>query len=297
MKSYSTSFPAKLLLFGEHTVLFGSEAIAFPIGNYTARLSYNSPIRELQPILLEFVDFLKKQKNLQILDFEALESEFQKGLGFESSIPIGYGLGSSGALCAAIYDSFVHNKNHTIEEVRELLSIMESFFHGKSSGLDPLVCYYQCPVLIGKEGLNVLNHIALSQIEDSRMFILDSNIKREASAQITLFKERMLDKLFSSNIIQHYIPLVETAIQATLTDDKNSLKRAFIEISLFQLQHFQFLIPATIQSIWKKGIDSGDYYLKIGGAGGGGIFLGIASDIESCRTLVSPYNIAEIQPF
>ena len=64
---------------------------------------------------------------------------------FDSSIPQGYGIGSSGALVASIYDQYALDKitvleNLTKEKLQHLKTVfaaMESFFHGKSSGLRP----------------------------------------------------------------------------------------------------------------------------------------------------------------
>src|SRR5690242_20746449 len=44
------------------------------------------------------------------LDLAALENDLNKGLYFDSSIPQGFGVGSSGALVAAIYDQYCKNK-------------------------------------------------------------------------------------------------------------------------------------------------------------------------------------------
>jgi mevalonate kinase len=75
---------------------------------------------------------------------------------FDSSIPQGYGIGSSGALVAAIYDQYATDKitvleNLTQEKLLKLKKIfgrMESYFHGTSSGLDPLNSYLSIPILI-----------------------------------------------------------------------------------------------------------------------------------------------------
>ena len=82
-------------------------------------------------------------------DLEALNKDVADGMYFDSSIPQGYGVGSSGALVAAIYDKYTIEKitvleNLTREKLLKLKTIfgkMESFFHGKSSGLDPLNSY------------------------------------------------------------------------------------------------------------------------------------------------------------
>ena len=75
---------------------------------------------------------------------------------FDSSIPQGYGVGSSGAIVAAFYDKYAQNKITVLEnltrekllKLKTIFSEMESYFHGKSSGLDPLNSYLSLPILI-----------------------------------------------------------------------------------------------------------------------------------------------------
>ena len=57
---------------------------------------------------------------------------------FDSSIPQGYGVGSSGALVAAIYDQYALNKITVLEnltkdklvQLKTVFAAMESFFTG-----------------------------------------------------------------------------------------------------------------------------------------------------------------------
>ena len=68
--------------------------------------------------------------------------EAENTLTIDSNIPIGYGLGSSGAVTACIYERYAV-KTTKQETTRTRLAQMESFFHGKSSGIDPWVSYSQ----------------------------------------------------------------------------------------------------------------------------------------------------------
>ena len=52
------------------------------------------------------------------------------------------------------------------------------------------------------------------------------------------------------------------------------------KLSDFQYQYFQEMIPKKYQQIWMDGLVSGDYTLKLCGAGGGGFMLGFTEDFE-----------------
>ena len=63
-----------------------------------------------------------------------LDSDIENGLYFESTIPESYGLGSSGAVVAAIYESYKQEVGVDLEinDLKLILSNIESFFHGQS---------------------------------------------------------------------------------------------------------------------------------------------------------------------
>ena len=101
---------------------------------------------------------------------------------FDSSIPQGYGIGSSGALVASIYDQYAEDKITILENLtrdkllnlKAIFSLMESFFHGKSSGLDPLNSYLSLPILINSK-TNIEPAGIPSQKEGKgAVFLLDS---------------------------------------------------------------------------------------------------------------------------
>ena len=87
------------------------------------------------------------------------EEELNRGLYFESSIPQGYGAGSSGALIAAFYEHFsispITNPSDThLKELKKELGVLESYFHGNSSGTDPLVSYLKHSLLLAKDKID-----------------------------------------------------------------------------------------------------------------------------------------------
>ena len=55
------------------------------------------------------------------------------------------------------------------------------------------------------------------------------------------------------------------------------------------------MIPNQFQSVWKKGIDSGDYYLKLCGSGGGGFILGFTRDYKRAQSQLKGYQLELVQ--
>ena len=154
-------FYSKILLFGEYGIIKDSKGLSIPYSFYNGALKKedNPSATALQSNikLKDYVDYLITiDAEIVTFDIDKLKDDVASGMYFDSSIPQGYGVGSSGALVAAIYDKYAFNKITVLEnltrekllKLKEIFSAMESFFHGKSSGLDPLNSYLSIPILI-----------------------------------------------------------------------------------------------------------------------------------------------------
>ncbi|MBN2236987.1 MAG: hypothetical protein JW729_05475, partial [Bacteroidales bacterium] len=151
----SEVFYGKILLFGEYSVIFNSMALTIPYTHFKGQLSFISNYKytdfewakESNISILEFSDYLEKLAEegelLCSINIKRLKADIARGLYFESTIPQGYGVGSSGALVAAIYDEYAEEKIQSdrnlskkgIFKLKSIFAQMESYFHGKSSGL------------------------------------------------------------------------------------------------------------------------------------------------------------------
>lgn len=140
MRSYQTTTYGKWILSGEHAVLRGSAALAFPLRSRTLHLKF-----EPMPAKLDVIFNGEDGEDLRLLFFGVIEHALlQLGVReplagrFEitSSIPVGTGLGASAALCGAVsrwccWQGFINK-----EEVYEFSRLLENLFHGESSGVD-----------------------------------------------------------------------------------------------------------------------------------------------------------------
>jgi mevalonate kinase len=57
------------------------------------------------------------------------------------------------------------------------------------------------------------------------------------------------------------------------------------------------MIPEKFRQVWQQGIDSGVYYLKLCGSGGGGYLLGFTRDLEQTQRLLDAYELRVIHRF
>ncbi|MBE17114.1 MAG: mevalonate kinase [Cytophagaceae bacterium] len=304
-------FYSKILLFGEYGIIKDSKGLAIPYNFYNGALKIDKdPSQEAQQSnqnLKRFATYLQElPEDLVCFDIDALEADVAKGMYFDSSIPQGYGVGSSGALVAAIYDKYAKDKitvleNLTREKLLTLKGIfgaMESFFHGKSSGLDPLNSYLSLPILINSQD-NIEPAGIPSQTETGKgaVFLLDSGMTGETAPMVNIFMESMKQEGFRTMLKNQFVKHTDACVEDFLKGDVKSLFSNVKQLSKVVLKNFQPMIPAQFHALWQKGIESNDYYLKLCGSGGGGYMLGFTEDIDKARKALNGHQLEVVYTF
>lgn len=307
-------FYSKILLFGEYGIIRDSKGLSIPYNFYNGALKKetNPSTEAIQSNqnLSRYVSYLEtlqnEQPDLVSFDLELLKKDVATGMYFDSSIPQGYGVGSSGALVAAIYDKYAHNKitvleNLTREKLLQLKTIfgqMESFFHGKSSGLDPLNSYLSIPILINSKDNIEATGIPTQTINGTgAVFLLDSGIVGETAPMVTIFMEKLKDQGFRKMLKSQFIKHTDACVENFLGGDMKSLFANTKKLSKVVLNHFKPMIPEQFHGIWQHGIDTNDYYLKLCGSGGGGYILGFTQDLEKAKMALKDYKLEVVYQF
>jgi len=305
---------AKVLLFGEYGIIENSKALAIPYRQFKGGLKLSDlstqKERESNRHLREFYRYLleknKEHPELIDLDFDEFQKDLNKGLYFDSDIPEGYGLGSSGAVVAAVYERYARNKISVLENLtrdklirlKEIFAIMESFFHGKSSGLDPLNSYLSVPILINEASDIQPAGIPQAQGEGKgAIFLIDTQTKGETAPLVRLFMEKLKDEGFRHVLKEQFIRYTNVCVNDFLHGDFKSLLQNVKNLSATVYEHFRPMIPVSMLDIWEKGMQSGDYYLKLCGSGGGGYMLGFTEDFEKTREQLKDFRLQVIYRF
>ena len=307
-------FYSKILLFGEYGIIKDSKGLSIPYNFYNGALKVDeNPSDEALKSNQSLGRFAKYLEELEVnnpalvkFDLKTLNADIERGMYFDSSIPQGYGVGSSGALVAAIYDEYAQEKitvleNLTREKLLKLKKIfgeMESFFHGKSSGLDPLNSYLSIPILINSQD-NIEPAGIPSQTENSKgaVFLLDSGSIGETAPMVQIFMENMKQEPFRKMLKDQFITHTDACVDDFLKGDVKSLFGNIKKLSHVVLDNFKPMIPAQFHKLWQKGIDTNDYYLKLCGSGGGGYILGFTEDIDKARNALKDYRLEVVYNF
>jgi len=306
-------FYAKILLFGEYGIIKDSKGLAIPYNQYqgglfTGNLS-DSEVKNSNQKLKEFFKYLEVQQaehaDLLDVDLKQFETDLKNGLYFKSNIPEGYGVGSSGAVVAAVYERYARNKITVLEnltrdkllKLKEIFALMESHFHGKSSGLDPLNSYLSIPILIQSKQ-NIEPAGIPSQTEGKgAIFLIDSEQTGETGDMVSIFMEKMKNEGFRKTLKTEFVKYTDACVHDFLQGNVKSLFGNLKQLSSTVYHNFKPMIPHNMMDIWKKGMDSDDYYLKLCGSGGGGYILGFTEDFEKTKEQLKDYKLQVVYRF
>jgi mevalonate kinase len=307
-------FYSKILLFGEYGIIKDSKGLSIPYNFYNGALKVDeNPTQEAiksNTSLRRFVTYLEnlqqEQPELVTFNIEILKADVERGMYFDSSIPQGYGVGSSGALVAAIYDKYANNKITVLEnltrekllQLKTIFSQMESFFHGKSSGLDPLNSYLSIPILINsKDNIEATGIPSQSATGKGAVFLLDSGIVGETAPMVNIFMENLKEEGFRKMLKNQFVKYTDACVENFLGGDIKSLFKNTKQLSKVVLNNFKPMIPEQFHGVWQQGIDTNDYYLKLCGSGGGGYILGFTEDLEKAKQSLKDYKLEVVYQF
>jgi mevalonate kinase len=303
-------FYAKILLFGEYGIIKDSKGLAIPYNAYRGALKTSESLLgkalESNQNLDRFYNYLAAlQTDLVSFNLVSFKKDVENGMYFDSSIPQGYGVGSSGALVASIYDKYAADKITVLENLtrdkllnlKAVFALMESFFHGKSSGLDPLNSYLSLPILI-----NSKDHIEPAGIPSQKkgkgaVFLLDSEQVGETEPMVNIFMNKMKNEGFRKMISEEFSTTTDACIEDFLQGNVKSLFGNVKSLSKIVLTNFKPMIPDAFHTVWEKGIATNDYYLKLCGSGGGGYILGFTEDFSKAQKSLKDYKLELVYRF
>ncbi|MFN4864610.1 MAG: mevalonate kinase [Bacteroidota bacterium] len=302
---------AKILLFGEYGIIEDSMGLSIPYhffkGSFDFAATPNEVQRNSNESIRAFVGhlhLLETQGELPCeFDFARLQRDLDAGLYFDSSIPQGFGVGSSGALVAAIYNQYAFApiaqadimQGDRLSELKATLAKLESFFHGKSSGVDPLICYLNLPILIKGQGdLGTVGIPTENAEGKGAIFLMNSGSPGKTQNMVSIFLNRLKDDGFRNMVKTQLKKQNDDCVKSFLKGDVTQLFGHLKGLSQLLLDNFRPMIPDHFEQVWRQGIESGAYYLKLCGSGGGGFILGFTQDFEKAESLLKEHKLQVI---
>lgn len=231
MICYST--PAKTILSGEHSVVYGKPALASALNLRLRFFLWQGKGKEdkiIKYIAAKTKNFLKKKA----IPFADRPFDFK----IKSDIPIGKGLGSSAALAvasAAAFLEFYSGEKQGREMINNLAFQIEKYFHQNPSGIDNSTVCFGGLIYYRKEfeflkTISRLNFKIPRKIEE-RLYLIDSGQPEESTAEMV----KLVGKEYNRNPkrIGEILSLLERwtkrMVVAIIKEDRGFFKKALEE--------------------------------------------------------------------
>ena len=282
MKSIASA-PAKIILFGEHFVVYGSKAILAAIdkrvtvtSTFTENktIKVNSQLGTIEvPISSSHEEVKSEFRPFVYLANKIINSD-QNASGLEitidSDIPIGVGLGSSSACCVAATASISELFNElSSEEILKISIEAEKTIFPDTSGADCTVCTYG----------GTIGYPSIEKIDstfDLNLIIANSMIPHNTKSSVEkVNKFKKNDEERFSQLCDLENGLIDEVIVAMKNNDATTfgLKMSENQKYLEEIQVSNDTLRNMINSL--KEISLG---AKITGAGDGGCIIALVKD-------------------
>ena len=261
--------PGKLILSGEHAVVYGEPAIAVP-----SSLGVGITLEEQDtPLVLPNID-----SRLTAAWKEILPPHGYK-LSIVSDLPIGCGMGSSAAISIATLRALAATKNFqpSFDWLFEQGFVMERIFHGTPSGLDHAVSAMQQALLYRKEG-PVFHTLHL---QDLQLLVIHS---KEPKRTIEMVQHVRTQYPHNQSIIKDIGAITAEIAKAPDMSLKNLGK--LITQNHILLQRLGVSTP-TLDKLVEMACANGAYGAKLAGAGGGGICFALVDNSEPIQSIAA----------
>ena len=285
---------SKVILFGEYSMIFDATALMIPLTRFSAQWRFASHLdasggAASNASLRRFSDYLSTVEEVKdVIDLQRFDRDLQYNLFLDSNVPSGYGLGSSGTLVAAVSDGYAKQKTDDLLQLKMLFGKMESYFHGSSSGIDPLQCYMGKPFKITPVGVQLLSDDFLKK--DIHICLIDTKIKSNTKPLVDHFKQQREDTAFLSRFQNEYVPCVTSCIDSMIQGDTNLFFKSLKQLTKGQLEFLRPMITDNTMDLFTADFDF-HFGVKISGSGGGGYALGFTDDVVLASDLLKDYEV------
>lgn len=289
-----TSAPAKIILFGEHAVVYGQPAIAIPVTSLRVRVNV-----EVQPVGAGLILYLPtvRGEGIHIPTLTAADDEISLAFAVRSAlthwgliappdlaltlysdIPQGRGLGSGAAVSAALIRALATALGREIsnDTLNGLVYEVEKKHHGTPSGIDNTVIVYEQPVyfvrgepiqplqiktpftlLIGDTGYGTPTHVPVGDVR--RLMETRPEKYQPIIAQIGEIAHTARDAIESGNI----------GILGELMNENHGLLQRLTVSSV------------ELDVLCETALEAGAWGAKMSGGGRGGNMLALVEDSQA----------------
>lgn len=287
MPAVISKAPGKIILFGEHAVVYGYPAIAVPIDAVQVKVTILPVIKGSQSVIkirnlnwiedIPFMDLgeddlIRESINNVVLHIGNKPPLFE--MVISSTIPIAAGLGSSAALAVAIIKGFSQFLGIQLssDQINSLALQSEIIQHGSPSGIDNSVISIGKPIYFLKN-----SPIVQIDIPDSLYIILGDTGKRTLTRDVVNEIRQFLDTepTIVRPILENIGKITDTALHALRSGNLN-------EIGKLMTQNHNYLKELGVSStdldrLVDSALSNGALGAKLCGGGQGGFMVALCT--------------------
>jgi mevalonate kinase len=282
---------SKLILVGEHAVVYGQPALAIPFplnvrsiieqssGTIMVKCPHYAGQLDRMPIKMEGIEACIKA-TLQYLERPAKDLLIQ----IDSTIPLGRGLGSSAAIAIALVRSLFSffRKSVSQKELSSLVQIAEIYAHGNPSGIDMAAASSDVPILFqkGKEPTPLKSGAPLY------MVIADTGRISDTHTAVEYVRGKFLSDPVK---VQKSVQLIgQIALEAK---DVLSYGNPYLLGKLLNKNQEELVTLGIsddgLNRLIKTARDAGALGAKLTGGGRGGCMIALAQNLEHAKLMAN----------
>ncbi|MEJ6400607.1 mevalonate kinase [Nicoliella lavandulae] len=270
---------AKIILIGEHSVVYGKPAIAFPIDSIPITVTTKS-ISHGMRINSEFYKGELKEAPVNLTGIKRLitticnelsPTDVHLQINFSSEIPSERGMGSSAAVSIALIKSLYHYFNAPLSRAKlfELSDIEETITHGNPSGIDTATVSSESPVWF----IHKQQPATIDLNLNGYLIIADSGIRGQTDVAVNSVRQLVKQDQNANAAIQH---LGDLTNQTKTVLEQNQINRlgTLMNQAQQQLDYLGINIPRT-EYLINVANQNGSLGTKLTGSGLGGCIISL----------------------
>jgi mevalonate kinase len=281
-----TSAPAKIILCGEHAVVYGSPAIALPLGNLRASATAE-PAPRGAGLLIAAPDLgetwaVAARPEHPLIEL-ALATLGQLGIGepdltitLRSAIPIAGGMGSGAAIASAMVRALAAYAGSQLapQAVSDLVYASEGRYHGTPSGIDNSVIAYERPIWFQRRPPGPPLIAPLPIGAPLHLVVGDTGVRSATHLPVAAVRARWQADPAAYEAIFDAIGALATQARAALAAGRVAALGPILDANQAMLEQIGVSSPELGRLI-AAARDAGAMGAKLAGAGWGGVMIAL----------------------